>query len=68
MMSASMATPGLLQIKVFRNNGYDVIIYVLDVTNKFLSRDTNYIVDVGMWQKFGNSSISVKEVIIISIL
>ena len=35
---------------------------------KFLSRDLKYIVDVVMWPKFGNSSISVREVIIISIL
>ena len=35
MMSAKMATPGLLEIKVFLNKGYDVIIYVHYVTNKF---------------------------------
>ena len=37
MMSAKMATPGLLKIKVFWNKGYDVIISVHDVTNKILS-------------------------------
>ena len=68
MMSAKMATPGLLKITVFWNKGYDVIISVDDVTNKILSRDSNYIVDVVMWPKFGNSSISMKEVIITSIL
>ena len=68
MMSAKMATPGLLKIKVFWNKGYDVIISVHDVTNKILSRDSNYIVDVIMWPKFGNSSISMREVIITSIL
>ena len=68
MMSAKMATPGLLKIKVFWNIGYDVIIYVHDVTNKILSRDSNYIVDVVMWPKFGNSNISIREVIITSIL
>ena len=68
MMSAKMATPGLLKIKVFWNIGYDVIIYVHDVTNKILSRDSNYIVDVVMWPKFGNSSISMREVITTSIL
>ena len=67
MMSAKMATPGLLKIKVFWNIGYDVIIYVHDVTNKILSRDSNYIVDVVMWPKFGNTSISMREVIITSI-
>ena len=68
MMSAKMATPGLLKITVFWNKGYDVIISVDDVTNKILSRDSNYIVDVFMWPKFGNCSISMREVIIISIL
>ena len=68
MMSAKMTTLGLLKIKVFWNKGYDVIISVHDVTNKILSRDSNYIVDVVMWPKFGNSSISMKEVIITSIL
>ena len=68
MMSAKMATPGLLKIKVFWNKGYDVIISVHDVTNKILSRDSNYIVDVVMWPKFGNSSISMRDVIITSVL
>ena len=54
MMSAKMATPGLLKITVFWNKGYDVIIPVADVTNKILSLDSNYIVDVFMWPKFGN--------------
>ena len=68
MMSAKIATPGLLKVKVFWNNGSDTIISVHDVTKKFLSRDLNYVVDVIMWPKFGNSSISTREVIIISIL
>ena len=63
MMSAKMATPGLLKIKVFWNKGYDVIISVHDVTNKILSRDSNYNVNVVMWPKFGNSSISVRKVV-----
>ena len=68
MMSAKMATPGLLKIKVFWKKGYDVIITIHDVINKILSRDSNYNVNVVMWPKFGNSSISVREVIITSIL
>ena len=48
MMSAKMATPGLLKIRVFRNKDYDVIISVHDVTNKVLSCDSNYIIDVVM--------------------
>ena len=63
-----MATSGLLKITVFWNKPYDVIILVDDVTNKILSSDSNYNVDVFMWPKFGNSSISMKEVITTSIL
>ena len=68
MISAKMATPGLLKIRVFWNVGYDIIISVHDVTSKILLRDSNYIVDVVMWPKFGNSSIYIREVIITSIL
>ena len=46
MMSAKLATPGFLKIKVFWNRGYYVIYSVYDVTNKMLSHDSNYIVDV----------------------
>ena len=49
MMSAKMAMPGLLKIKVFWNKGYYVIYYVYDVTNKILSHESNYIVDGVMW-------------------
>ena len=48
MMSAKMTTPGLLKIRVFCRKGYDVMISVHDFTNKFLSRDSNYIIDVFM--------------------
>ena len=68
MMSAKMASQGFLKIAVFWNKGYGVIIYAHDVTNKILSLDSNYIMDLVMWPKFGNSSISMREVIIISIL
>ena len=68
MMSAKMATPGLLKIKVFWNIGYDVILFVQDFTNKILLRDSNYTVEVVMWPKFGNSSISMTEIIITPIL
>ena len=68
MMSAKMATPGLLKITVFWNKGYDVIIPVDDVTNKILSRDSNYIVGVFVWPKFGNSSVFMREVFTTSIL
>ena len=62
MMSGKLATLVLLKIKVFWNKVYDVLISVHDVTNKMLSCESNYIVDVVMWPKFGNSSISMREV------
>ena len=68
MMSAKRTVLGLLKIKVFWNKGHDVITHVCDVTNKILSHVSNYIVDLVMWPKFGISSISMKEVIITSIL
>ena len=61
MMSAKMITQALLKIKVFWNKGYDVIIPVDDVTSKILSHGSNYIVDVFMWPKFGNCSISMRS-------
>ena len=68
MMSAKMVTPGLIKIKVFWNKGYYVIYSAYDVTNKTLSHDSDYVMDVVMWPNFGNSSICIKEVIITSIL
>ena len=63
-----MATLDFLKIQVFCNKGYDVIISFHDVFNKILTCDSNYIVDMVMWPKFSNSGISMKEVIINSIL
>ena len=68
MMSAKLATLGLFKIKVFLNEGYNIIIPVDDIINKILSRDPNYIVDLARRPKFGDSSISVRKVIITSIL
>ena len=48
MMSAKMATLGLLKIKVFLKKDYDIIVSVHDAINKILSRSSNYIVDVVM--------------------
>ena len=48
MMSAKLATPDLLKIKVFSNKSYEVITSVLNVTKKNLSLDSSYIVDVVM--------------------
>ena len=63
MMSAKLATPGLLKIKIFQNKGYDVIIPDYDAINTIFSRHSNYIVDVVMWPNFGTSNISMREVI-----
>ena len=68
LISAKMAIPGLLKVTTFWNNGYDVIIFVHDVTKKIFSGNSNYIVNLVMWSKFGHSIISMREVIIISIL
>ena len=51
IMSAKLATPGLLKIKIFWNKGYGIIIPDYDVNNKILSRDLNYSVDLVMWPK-----------------
>ena len=55
-MPAKLATLDLLEIKVFWNKIYDVIIFVYDDTNEILSRDSNYIVVVVMWPMLGDSS------------
>ena len=44
MVSEKLATPGLLEIKVFRSKGYEVIIYGYDGIGKVLSFDLNHIV------------------------
>ena len=68
MMSAKMATLVLLKTNIFWNKVYDVMVSVHDVDNKILSRNSNYIVDVVMWPKFGNFNITVREVSTTSIL
>ena len=67
-MSAKLATPGFLKVKIFQNKGYDVTFLDFNVTSKILSRDSNYIIDVFIWTKFGNYSISIREVIITTTL
>ena len=67
-MSAKLTTLDVLKIKVFWNKDYGVMISVHDITNKTLSRDSNDIINVVMWPKFVNSSIYMREVVIISIL
>ena len=68
MMSGKLPTLGLQKLEVFGNKSYNIIVSVHDVINKILSPDSNYIVDLVLWTKSGNSSISVREVIITSIL
>ena len=72
MMSAKMATLAPLKIKVFWNKGYYVIYSVYDITNKnhIISYhiNSNHIMGMVMWPKFGNSNICIIEVIITSIL
>ena len=70
MISAKLATLGLLKMKVFWSIGYDTMSFVHDLTNKILSCDSNYIVDVVMWQGDQSliTSIFMSEVIITWIL
>ena len=43
MLSAKLATPGLLKINIFQNKGYDVLFLEHDLINKILTSDSNYI-------------------------
>ena len=66
-ISAKLDTLDLFKIMVFWYKVYDVIMSVDDITNKILLGGSNNTVDMLMWPKFGNSSISMTEVIITSI-
>ena len=68
MMPAKLAILGLLKIKEFWNKVYNIMVSVHHITNKILSHDSYYVVDLAMWPKFDNSSISTREVILSSIL
>ena len=48
MMPAKMAAPALFKTKVFLDKSYYVIYSVYDVTDKILSHDLNYIMDMVM--------------------
>ena len=63
-MPANLATPGFLKIKVFWNKFDDVLISVYYVTKKILLFESNQIADAVMLPRFGNSSISMREVIL----
>ena len=51
-----MATLVVLKLKLFCSKSYDVITSVYDVASRISSADSNYIVDVIMWPKFGKLS------------
>ena len=68
MMSAKLAILDLLKRKVSWNKGYHVIIFCPRRHQQTFMTCSNYIVDVVMWLKFGNSNISMRDVIIISVL
>ena len=59
MMSAKLTSIALLNIKAFWYKGYDVIVSAHDATNRISSV---------MWPKFGNSSITMTDVITTLIL
>ena len=55
-------------MKVFWKESYEVIISVNDIIIEIFSRDSDYIIDVVMRPKLGNSNVSVTEVIITAAL
>ena len=67
MMSAKMASIDVLKRKAFwkKNN---VLFSVYDATGKILSLDSNHIANLVMWQKFGKSTFSKRQVITTSVL
>ena len=68
MMSAKIATAALLKIKFFRKKAMTSNFLSMTSPKKILLRDSNYNINMVMWPKFGNSIISVRKVIITSIL
>ena len=67
MVSAKLVTIAILKITAFWSRGFDVKIFVHDVTNKILLFHSNYIVLMVISPKFGNARISMIEVILTSI-
>ena len=66
-ISIMLAKSATLGLKVFWNKCFDAIIFVNNIFSKIFSNDSSYAVDVAMSIKFGNSSISMREVVITSI-
>ena len=54
MIPTELATPDLLKIKVFWNEGSKWIISIHDSIIKILSSSSNYKVDVVMWPNFSS--------------
>ena len=54
-MAAKLANSCLFKIKVVWNKFYDAILPGHHVINKISSGDSNYVADVDIWPKFGNS-------------
>ena len=48
MISSKLTAVGVLEIKLFRNKNYDVLISVHDVTKKILLSDPIYIEDIAV--------------------
>ena len=67
MISAKMATLGLLTSKLFWVKAFNVKPSAHDVSNKILISDFYYVLEVVMWFMFGNSSTTMREVINTSI-
>ena len=68
MMSAKMATQAFLKCKFFKIKVMKSFFFVFGVTDKLSSRDSNYDVIAVMWPELDNSNISIREVLIISVL
>ena len=66
-ISAKLASLGLLEIKIFWDTVYEVIVSVHDITNKILLCDLNYTVDVVLLPTLAFDK-SMRESIITSIL
>ena len=47
-MVAKLTILSPIKMKLFRHKGYDVMISVHDITDKILSRDSNYVIAVVM--------------------
>ena len=49
---------------LYWKKGYEATSSAHDISDKILSSESNYTVDVVIWPKFGNSIISMRKIII----